>query len=91
MSIDESRSDYWDLDIIAKDIGDCSKDIKEQDQPKMVDLVSNRFLLVDNTLPKGRELSNVIGCFESDADAVLWAEINLDHSKYNVYTVKAVL
>jgi hypothetical protein len=89
-SIDESKADYWSLDSIPQDV-DFEYDPPSQESPKMFDLVSNTFLLVDNTLPKGRELSNVIGCFDSDADAILWAEINLDHTKYNVYSVRAVL
>ena len=89
-SIDESKSNYWDLDSIPQDI-DLEYDPPSQESPEIVDLVSNTFLLVDNTLPKGRELSNVIGCFGSDADAILWAEINLDHNRYNVYSVRAVL
>ena len=85
------------LDVIEKDMElnpeHYKEYIEEEDlvEPRQVDLVTNRYLLVDNTNTQGREISNVVGCFELIDEAVTWAEINLDHNKYNVYQVKVVL
>jgi hypothetical protein len=85
------------IDVIQKDMEQNPEHYKEYvedvdlGEPRQVELVTNRYLLVDNMNMQGREMSNVIGCFKLIDEAVTWAEIHLDHNKYNVYQVKVVL
>ena len=73
------------------------KEYIEEDElvePKRVDLVNQRYIIVDNrNCWKGYDKGNqdIIGSFLSIDDSVAWAELNLDHNAYNVYRVQVVL
>jgi len=70
------------------------KEYVEEDElvePERVDLVNQRYIIVDNrNCWKGHEGQEIIGSFLSIDDSVAWAEINLDHNAYNVYRVQVV-